>query len=193
MKRTPVFLLIMVLVLGVAVTANAKKMKIYVQQDKYAPNMGNTLNVYKDKTIFLANFENQAENTSIWYYYGKNSKGKKIYYEAAPTLQSYLWYCWEKALLAGGMAVHRDTNPKPQEVPELRITFTSWSDLNFDCEVTVLKANQQLLRKKYTITFDPAEDPDDEAKLEQRAYQSMDKIITSIMGDPELQNAVLGK
>ena len=189
MRKLIILILTLALVLGFALTANAKKIKIWVQQDKYTPNMDTSLEAYKKVKIFLANFENKAENTTIWYYYGKDSKGKKVTYEGAPSLQSYLWYCFEKAMLGAGMSVYRDTAPN-LSTPELQLTFSSWTDLAFDCEVSLLANRQQLFRKTFNITFEPATS-DDPAQLEQRAYKQMDKIISTIMSEEKLKGTIL--
>jgi len=184
MKKTVFIVAVMVLVLSLSITAEAKKTKIYVHQDKYPADVASSLAAYKGKTIFLANFENNANNTTIWYYFRPDNK--KVIYEAAPTLQSYVWYCFEKAMKAAGATVYRDQ--APVAVPELRLSFTSFSETEFTARVELIKNGKSAFVKNITVT-DEATQSMDQAELEERAYEQMDKIIKGVMLEPDLKKA----
>ena len=73
---------------------------VYIQQDKYAPQLHENLNVYKGTSVYLTGFTNQAGNTTMFYYY---SPDKGACYEGSPSLQSYLWHCFSKAFTQLGI------------------------------------------------------------------------------------------
>ena len=175
-------------ILCMFLTAGSGQKTIWVQQDKYKPDLQNELyNVYKNKEIFLSYFTNKAEDTSIFYYYAKD---QSIAYEGAPTLQSYLWYCFEKALISLNMLVYKSDYPIPDEVSELQLAFTSWSDNNFTCNITLFKYGHIIYQDEIMVTFEPAatNNLDD---LEQRAYKQMDKIISTILGNKKVIDVFL--
>ena len=167
----------------VAVSCVPYRSYVWVKQDVYNPKASAKLADYKDRAIFLANFENRAENTTLFYYFDPDHE---MYYEGAPTLHSYLWYCFEKALQRAGVLVYRDT--APPTVPEFQLSFNSWSDEVFKCYVRLLKNGMIQFQKEFRITFQPPAHPDPEA-MEVRAYEDMDKIIETIFLDPALKEA----
>ena len=178
--------LVLLLMWAAAVARAGKKPHVMLDKDSYSPNLSGKLEGYKNKEVFLADFENQAEDTRIWYYY---SPDRNTTYEASPTLHSYLWYCWEKALWKLDLRrVYRDESPSG-DIPELRLVFTAWSDRNFLCSVTILKKAAVVFSKSFDVKFDePA--PTDTAQLEQRAYRQMDGIISTILSDDGVKKAL---
>ncbi|MEW6366652.1 MAG: hypothetical protein AB1714_18640 [Acidobacteriota bacterium] len=171
--------LILLLTWAVAPLQAAKKPHVMLDKDSYSPHLSGNLEGYKNKEVFLADFENEAEDTRIWYYY---SPDKNTTYEASPTIQSYLWYCWEKALWKLDLRrVYRDSSPSG-DIPELRLVFTSWSDRNFVGTVTIWKKAAVVFAKTFDVKFDEPS-PAETAQLEQRAYRQMNGIISTILGD----------
>ena len=159
---------------------------VYVQQDKYAPQLHANLNVYKGTTVFLNNFSNQASNTSSFYYY---SPDYGVTYESSPSLQSYLWGCFQKALVGLGMTVHSvDDSPAPG-VPEIQMTFNSLTDQEFKFQVTVLKNKQEVYKNSYAIAAPPSNDTRAIA-LEERAYRMVDAAISSMLFDQKFQQSL---
>jgi hypothetical protein len=159
---------------------------VYVQQDKYSPQLHQNLAVYKGATLYLTGFTNRAENTSAFYYY---SPDYGVTYEGAPSLQSYLWYCFQKAFVSLGMqALSEDDNPPP-EVPEVQIGFTSLTDQEFKFEVTVLRAKQEVYKNSYAIAAPPPKDLRPMA-LEERAYRMVDAAVSALLFDQRFQQAL---
>lgn len=52
--------------------------------------------VYKGKRVYLMNFENQANDTSVWYYF---SPDKKFRYDTDTFIHNYFWYSFQAALI----------------------------------------------------------------------------------------------
>lgn len=183
-NRTAPWLL---LALGLALTAGCSgSTYVYVKQDAYSPQLPDNLNVYRGAAVHLASFTNRAENTSMFYYY---SPDYSVTYEGAPSLQSYLWYCFEKALLSLGMKVYSGEDNPPVEVPEVQLTFTSLTDQEFKFEVVVLKGNQQIFKNSYAIAAPPPKQQKP-AALEQRAYRMVDAAVSAVLSDPAFQQSL---
>ncbi len=88
------------------------------------------------------------------------------------------------------MLVYKRDYPIPDEVPELQLVFTSWSDINFSCNITLFKYHHIIYQDEILVKFEPAliNNLDD---LEQRAYKQMDKIISTILGNKKVIDAFL--
>jgi hypothetical protein len=157
---------------------------VYVQQDKYTPQLHENLNVYKGTAVFLNSFENRAQNTSMFYYY---SPDFGVTYEGSPSLHSYVWYCFKKAFTSLGMRVY-EADP-PADVPEIRLVFTTLTDREFKFEVTVLKDGQEVFKNTYAIAAPAPEDMRPEA-LEERAYRMIDAAVSSILFDQKFQQSL---
>ncbi len=157
---------------------------VYVQQDKYTPQLHQNLNVYKGTAVYLAGFTNRAGNTTTFYSY---SPDRSVYYEGSPSLHSYLWYCFFKAFTKLGMKVHEE-NP-PADVPEIQLTVTSLSDRDFKFQVTVLKGKQEVYKNSYAIA---APQPTDRrpVALEERAYRMVDAAVSSLLFDQKFQQSL---
>ena len=161
--------------------------KIWVRQEVYTPQLDRQLQIYKGTSVYLNSFTNRAENTSIFYYYSPDGKMK---YEGAPTIASYLWYSFRKALLSVGMRVYEDA--APLDVPEVLMTFTSLTDQQFVFNIEVLKEKQLAYSKQCTVTAQPPTSMEPTA-LEQRAYKLIDSAVSAMLFDKGFQNAILGE
>lgn len=159
---------------------------VYIQQDKYNPQLHENLNVYKGTAVFLSDFTNRADNTSMFYYY---SPDFGVTYEGSPSLQSYLWYCFQKAMISLGMKVYTAEDNPPADVPQIQLVFTSLTDQDFKFEVTVLKGNQEVYKNSYAIAAPPAKDKRPVA-LEERAYRMVDAAISAVLFDQKFQQSL---
>lgn len=185
-RRQQIWISLATLVLLVSLSGCRRGTHVYVMQDKYTPQLHENLNVYKGTTVFLSDFTNRADNTSMFYYY---SPDNGVTYEGAPSLQSYLWYCFQKAMTNLGMTVQSvDENP-PAEVPEVQMTFTSLTDQEFKFEVTVLKGKQEVYKNSYAIAAPPSKDKRPVA-LEERAYRMVDAAISTVLFDQKFQQSL---
>ncbi|MBM4356430.1 MAG: hypothetical protein FJ109_21985 [Deltaproteobacteria bacterium] len=150
---------------------------VFVSQDRYVPKLPPEAEDYRGRTVYMPGFENRAEDTSVFYYY---SPDRSATYEGAPSLQSYLWYCFEKALKKAGMAVYHEGGPVG--APELWIAILSWTDRKLVVEVVLLKETVEVYRAKFTIHGKPPVDGQPE-QLEKAAYQMIDNAVAGILRD----------
>ena len=185
-RRTQIWITLATIVVLMSVSGCRRGVHVYVQQDKYNPQLHENLNVYKGTPVFLSNFTNRADNTSMFYYY---SPDYGVTYEGSPSLQSYLWYCFQKAMTSLGMKVYsREDNP-PAEAPEIQLVFTSLTDQEFKFEVTVLKGKQEVYKNSYAIAAPPSKDMRPVA-LEERAYRMVDAAISTVLFDQKFQQSL---
>ncbi|RPJ74192.1 MAG: hypothetical protein EHM15_05730, partial [Desulfobacteraceae bacterium] len=69
--------------------------KVVIAQASYNPTLDAAgLAAYKGKTVYFSSVSNNAADTSIW---GYKSADQQFIYEAAPSLQTYVWDCFVKA------------------------------------------------------------------------------------------------
>ena len=59
-----------------------------VSLKNYEPSFTSDHSVLKGKSVYLMNFDNQAEDTEIWYYF---SKDRKISYGNEDLIHNYFW------------------------------------------------------------------------------------------------------
>ena len=158
---------------------------VYIKKDSYVPKVADKLRPYRGKHIYMASFTNSSTNTRGYDYY---SSDQSVTYEADSTLDSYLWYGFQKALRNSHAWVYQDHLPPAPDIPELRLTITSWTDSDYSCNVVLLKYGLIAFTKTESLTFEPASS-DHPDILEARAYRQMDKIIETVLGDPEFKQA----
>ena len=179
--------------------------KVTMKQESYTPGFRTAdFSRYKGKTVILDNFINQAANTKTW---GYNSADNKVYYEATTHLESYLWYCFQKAFQQMGMKVYDQTyggywNPyhpywwgaaPPPRAPaavkgatEFQLILTSMTDQEAKFQVLLLKNGENKLQKDYTVTAHPVSSQDAK-ELEKGAYKLVDQMIITIFRDRDFQ------
>jgi hypothetical protein len=145
--------------------------------------------VYKGKRVYLMNFDNQAGDTSIWYYY---SQDKKLSYAGNDTLHNYFWYAFENAFTKLGMLVSKMDNPDVT-APAMGVTLLSITDVNYNVSVIVQNRGVTVFTEKYTIQEPPLAEKDPNlAALEERAYRMTNRLIETILKDPGFQKALTG-
>ncbi len=180
--------------------------KVTMKQENYTPGFRSAdFGRYKGKTVILDNFINQAANTKTW---GYNSADNKVYYEATTHLESYLWYCFQKAFQQMGMKVYDQTYggywhpyhpywwgaapPPPRAqaavkgATEFQLILTSMTDREAKFQVLLLKNGENKLQKDYTATVQPVSSQDANV-LEKGAYKLVDQMITTIFKDRDFQ------
>ncbi|MDD5223252.1 MAG: hypothetical protein PHE84_04620 [bacterium] len=158
---------------------------VKLNQEEYLPSLSNQFAAYEGRSVLLATIENKADNTTTWYYYSPN---QSIGYEAWPTLQSYFWYCLQKALQKAGMNVYE--NEPPENVPEMDITLNSITDQEFSYDVQLQKGGEKVFLKGYKVSEDPT-DPNAADALVPRAYKMIDKMVEQVLLDKEFKKAFL--
>lgn len=139
---------------------------------------------YRGSHLHLVTPTNQAENTTIFYYY---SADRRVSY-GGPALTSYLWYGLEKAFDAVGIMVHENEGEYP--APELDLTFTSWTETEFVGEIR-LRGTQGYRRQLHVVFPNP---PGPTATLAERkafAYNQLDLIAACILDDKQFKASLL--
>jgi len=178
--------------------------KVTVTQDKYTPAFrSGDFSRLKGKKIILANFYNQAQNTKTYNYF---SADKKVYYEASTSLESYFWYCFQKAFkYAGAHLVDYDASgyrgpraywwgvPPPRTthtngIPEFQLGLLSLTDQEFKFKAFIFKNGETKFEKEYTINM-KAVATENIAELEKGSYRLVDLAFVTIMRDREFQKA----
>jgi hypothetical protein len=168
-------------IMGVIFSAIFIGCTVLVPLTKYNPELTGDYSLYKGKRVYLMNFENQANDTTIWSY---SSPDKKFRYSNDNTLQNYFWYAFRDAFTKLGMLVSQVDNPD-LTVPAMWVTLLSITDENYEVKVTVQKRGITVFSKKYTIREPSVAKKEHSAPvLEQRAYRMTNKLLSKILEDP---------
>ncbi|MBN1381794.1 MAG: hypothetical protein JXA41_08980 [Deltaproteobacteria bacterium] len=153
---------------------------------KYSPHLTGDLSDYHGKKIYLMNFDNQAQNTSVWYYY---SRDKKFTYGGDSLINNYFWYAFRNAMVNLGMEVSKVDRPDPH-APGMWMTMKSFTDEQFVGQVNLQKYGNPFFVKIYTITSEPlAPGEQTPANMEMRAYDMTNKLVEAILTDHEFKHA----
>jgi hypothetical protein len=157
---------------------------VKVSLSNYNPVLTEDYSAYKGKPVYLMNFDNQANDTSIWYYY---SLDNKISYSINDTIHNYFWYAFQNAFTKAGMGVSNVDNPD-LTAPAMWITLLSITDASYQVRLTVQKRGVTVFTEKYTVQ-EPllAEKDRNISALEERAYRMTNRLIETIMKDPSFQ------
>jgi len=160
---------------------------VKVSLNNYHPVFTEDYSVYNGKRIYLMNFDNQANDTSIWYYY---SLDKKFSYSINGSIHNYFWYAFQNAFTKAGMGVSNVDNPD-LTAPAMWITLLSITDASYQVRLTVEKRGVTVFTEKYTLQ-EPllAEKGRNMAALEQRAYTMTNRLIETIMKDPSFRKVL---
>lgn len=164
----------------IGITMMGCRAAVKVSLNNYNPVFTDEYSDYKGKPIYLMNFDNQANDTSIWYYY---SLDKKFSYSIDDTLQNYFWYAFQNAFKKAGMGVSNADNPD-LAAPAMWITLLSITDVSYQVRLTVEKREVTVFTEKYAVQEPPLAEKDRNlAALEQRAYAMTNRLIETIMKD----------
>jgi hypothetical protein len=154
----------------------------------YNPAFSKDYSVYKGKHVYLMNFDNQANDTSIWYYY---SVDKKFRYSINDTIHNYFWYAFQNAFTKAGMGVSNVDNPD-LTAPAMWVTLLSITDASYQVRLTVQKQGVTVFTEKYTLQEPPLAEKDrNMAALEQRAYTMTNRLIETIMKDQSFRKVLI--
>jgi len=163
---------------------------VNVPLKNYQPQIGGSdFSAYKGKAVYLMNFGNEANDTTMWAYL---SPDKKFSYSNDNMLENYFWYAFQNAFSNLGMAVSKVDNPDVT-APAVAVTLLSITDVNFQVKVVVQKKGITVFTQQYAIQEPPpAEAERNPAALEARAYNMTSKLIATILKDPGFQKALMG-
>jgi hypothetical protein len=158
-----------------------------VSLGNYHPVFTDDYSVYKGKRVYLMNFDNQANDTSIWYYY---SLDKKFCYSPNSSIHNYFWYAFQDAFVKAGMGVSKVDNPD-LTAPAMWVTLLSITDASYHVKLTVQKRGVTVFIEKYTVQ-EPllAKTDRNIPALEQRAYRMTNRLIETIMRDPSFRKVL---
>lgn len=160
---------------------------VRVPLSHYEPSLAGDFGNYRGKRLYLMNFENQANDTSIWRYY---SEDQKFSYSTNDTLHNYFWYAFRDAFLKSGMLISNVDNPDLL-APAMWVTLLSMTDEKYHVRVTVQEKGITVFTKPYKIHEPALEEKDrNPAVLEQRAYRMTNRLIKIIMEDPEFRKVL---
>ena len=153
----------------------------------YYPAFTTDLSEYKGKRVYLMNFDNQARDTSVWYYY---SPDKQYAYGSNSLIHNYFWYSFEKALLSLGMWVSNMDKPDPY-APALWMTLKSVNDARFEVEIKMQKfVYGVFFTKVYAVTGEDIKQEERTAEnMEKRAYRMTNRLFETILTDPQFKKA----
>mgnify|MGYP000234296238 FL=1 len=206
MKVKTLFLnIFLVGILGIflAGCATTSGTKVSMSYDKYSPSFkASSYSYLKGKKVVLSSFQNQAQNTKSWGYY---SADNKYMYEGNATLESYYWYCFQKAFRHIGVRIveyqsddryyhHRywwgapgpGAYKAPKGVPEFQMILISMTDQEFKFKTLIFKNGETKLDKEFTVTMPPA-GTDKIPELERRSYRLVDAAFTKIIKDKDFR------
>ena len=159
-----------------------------VSLKNYEPAFTGDHSGYKGKSIYLMNFENQAEDTTIWYYFSTDSKFR---YGIDTFIHNYFWYGFYDALVKAGMIVTNVDNPDPN-APAMWLTLLSITDVHFQVKVTLQRNGDPGLVKRYEVKESPLlGDKRTPAALEKRAYEMTNRLFETILNDPDFKKIFL--
>lgn len=157
-----------------------------VQLISYNPVLNGDFSRYKGKPIYLMNFVNKAQNTTLWCYF---SDDRKIAYCGDSTLQTYFWFSFEKTMKHLGMVVSSEHRPDPT-APAVWMNMESITDRRYVVEVMIQTRWEPSFAKTYEISGDTSGNVGGSpADLEKRAYLMTDRLIGTILADAEFQEA----
>ncbi len=206
MKTTSIMCKICLLILAICFLAGCATTggtKVSMSYDKYSPSFKAADYSYlRGKKVVLSSFQNQAANTKSW---GYLSADNKYMYEGNATLESYYWYCFQKAFRHVGVSVvdyqtddryyhgrywwgapGPGTYRAPKGVAEFQLILTSMTDQEFKFKALVFKNGETKLDKEFTVKMAPA-GTDKVPELERRSYRLVDAAFTTIIKDKDFR------
>lgn len=167
------------IIIGIIVIGCRAAVKVSLRN--YNPVFTEDYSVYKGKPVYLMNFDNQANDTSIWYYY---SLDKKFSYSVNDTIHNYFWYAFQHAFVKAGIGVSDVDNPN-LTAPAMWVTLLSITDASYKVRLTVQEKGATVFTEKYTVQEPLLADKDRNiSALEERAYRMTNTLIETIMKDP---------
>jgi hypothetical protein len=188
MKMGTVLFVVLLAALSVP-TVRAETLTVALDQNRYMPSFDpRAYERYRGLRVYMPSFTSRAENTGMNYYYGA---GQSALYTGYPTLESYAWYCFEKALKRVGLQVF-DHEAVPG-MGEMRVTILSLSAGEFVFAVELYRAGLiKLSHQEFRVVLPPAPGGRDPGELERYAYLMMDRAVTRVLDDPSFERTLRG-
>jgi len=153
----------------------------------YNPAFSKDYGAYKGKPVYLMNFDNQANDTSIWYYY---SPDKKFSYAGDGAIHNYFWFAFQRGFTKLGIVVSSMDHPDYM-APAMWVTLLSITDASYQVRVTVQKKGATEFTDTYTIQEPPLPEKDrTPAALEQRAYRMTNRLVETVIADPRFRKVI---
>jgi hypothetical protein len=166
-----------------------------VAYEDYRPDLGAGFSQLKGKKVRLMDFTNRADDTSQSTYasvdknttYGNPRSGFAGI--GGRPVESYFWYCYQKALESIGMSVATSGDSADPAVPSLTVTLKSITDQQFVLQVDVARPGTPAVTKTITIAEPPAAPTATAGDLSARAYKMMTMSVMAVLNDPEVSAA----
>jgi hypothetical protein len=166
-----------------------------ISYEKFQPDMTPLGDTLKGKAVVLQDFYNRAENTQASTYFNNADQGRTYgnpnsgaFGIGGRPLESYFWYCFEKAFTNAGLTVLKEDSGSGAGHPGLRITLTSIDENRFAMQVELTRKAAVVLTKTIEVSEAPPQPGHDEVStLEERAYRMMNKAAQAVLADPEIQ------
>ena len=192
MKKTTLILVVTVisLIASVFLTGCNQYHYVYLRSDSYLPDIQKAASSgYHGKSVVLGDIYNRAANTYITGYYsgaGLMIDESKLVYETG-IVESYFWYCMQKALNQAGITVYTVDQARPG-LPVISLVLNSVSDTEFRFTMQFAKTGRPVYEHEFTVSAGPPPkgNASDET-LMQWSYQTMNKAVEAILKDPGLK------
>jgi hypothetical protein len=157
-------------------------MKVGLQN--YHPVFSGEYAVYKGKSVYLMNFNNHSRETGIREFY---SRDMNFRYSSNDLVSNYFWYSFRDAFTKLGMQVSDEDKPD-YTATGMWVTLLSISDEKFHVLLTAQEKKKTIWKKEYSIQEPPLGEKDpNPAVLEQRVYKMTNRLIGTILDDPEFR------
>jgi len=191
---------------------------IELNREKYVCKMDTAKFIdFRGKRILLSTIVDKSKNTSnLSYYNPERTIGYTLYYSSHSMRQpvvSYYWYALKKAFECTGIVIEEYG---PAYDAELAVKFDSLTDEEITFRAELIKNNKISYTKSHTVRMPKIEaakvdlyenpvlkalgrdetnplNPDLINALEQRGYDMLDAMVTSILSDPDFKNALLNE
>lgn len=186
MKAATVFFLVCAACLSSS-PVGAESLTVSLDQGRYKPQFDPAAyGRYRGVQIYMPSFTSRADNTGMNYYYGAK---ESVVYTAYPTLESYSWYCFEKALKASGLKVYDYEAVKG--MGEMRVVIQYLSAEEFVFAVELYRAGLiRMSHQEFRVVMPPVPDGKDGKALEANAYLLMDRAVTRLLDDPSFERTL---
>ena len=169
---------------GLLLSACASKT---VMINTFTPAPSKDLSALKGQKICFLYFQNHAQDATRSTYY---SRDKQTGYTSGQPLYDYFRHAFEAASAKAGMIVTNEDNPD-LTAPAMWVTLLSVTDEQFQTKVWVQKKDVTVFTKLYSVqeSAPPAKEASP-GELADRAYRMTNRLIESVLGDPEFQKVI---
>ncbi len=158
-----------------------------VMINNFTPSLSKDVSALKGQKICFLYFQNHAQDATRSTYY---SKDKQTGYTSEQPLFDYFRHAFEDACAKAGMIVTNEDKPD-LTAPAMWVTLLSVTDEQFQTKVWVQKKDVTVFTKLYNVQ-EPAPPAKDASpgELADRAYRMTNRLIESVLVDPEFQKVI---